>query len=83
MEGWCKIYGSILILDVQVKSENPELKKHMNVEDLFEYLSLCPSLISFTTHILQLYSKYKLRILLRPELKFYINCTNSILQVQL
>ena len=51
MEGWCKIYGSILILDVQVKSENPELKKHMNVEDLFEYLSLCPNLISFTTYI--------------------------------
>ena len=41
----------LLILNVQVESENSELKKHMNVEDLFEYLSLCPALISFTTYI--------------------------------
>ena len=49
----------LLILDVQVKSENPDLEMHMKI---YSNISLFPALISFSTYT-ELYSKHKLRIL--------------------
>ena len=70
----------LLILDVQVESENPDLKKHMKI---YSNISL-DSLLSFVSpHINICVLKIKLRILMRSKLKFVINCTYSFLQFKL
>ena len=70
----------LLILDVQVKYENPDLKKNMKI---YSNISIDSLLLFLSPHIYNCVLKLILRILIRSKLKFYINCTYSILQFKL